>query len=304
MVDLNLKIPDGFLDEEVRSGYTVTTEMKKVWAVELDLLNELLRVCKEHDIKIFADGGTLLGAVREHGFIPWDDDIDLVMLRSDYDKLCSIAPKAFSHPYFLQNYHTDKGYPRCHAQFRNSLTTAILKDEIDSEYTFNQGIFLDIFVLDGLYEDEKKQLSQRKRGEILQKLLKHRCDPKSKKKIIHYGTKLIPWKCLIGLIDKVTQEKNEKGSKMVVNYGFSFTLGKNVTRREHRVYDEKPIYVDFEFMTIPIPSQYDEWLRSRYGDYMKPSKAGAVHSGVVFDTDCDYKEYLKRRKAKKAVSGK
>ena len=69
--------------------------MKKVWAVELDLLNEFARVCKEHDLKWFAHAGTLLGAIRHQGFIPWDDDIDVTMPRADYIQLCNVAPKAF-----------------------------------------------------------------------------------------------------------------------------------------------------------------------------------------------------------------
>ncbi len=81
MVDLKIKLPDGFLDEEVRCDYTITHEMKKIWAVELDLLEKLLNVCKKHGIKIFASGGTLLGAIRHKGMIPWDDDIDMMMFR-------------------------------------------------------------------------------------------------------------------------------------------------------------------------------------------------------------------------------
>ena len=293
MVDLKIKLPEGFLDEEVRSGFTVTADMKKVWAVELDLLQELLRVCRENGLKIFADGGSLLGAVRDHGFIPWDDDIDLVMMRADYDKLCSIAPKAFREPYFFQSYRTEKGYPRRHAQFRNSLTTGILENEKDIGYAFNQGIFIDIFVLDGLYEDDQKQLDQRRRGEKLKRFFDYKSNPKSKKRIIYHLCKLIPWSFLVKKMDSVLTEKEAATSDRVVNYGFSFELGPKVTRRERRFYDDPPVEVPFEFITIPIPKNYDEWLTSRYGDYMKPSRAGAVHSGLIFDTDRSYKDFFR-----------
>ena len=74
----------------------------------MELLKKLLEVCDKHHLRIWADGGTLLGTVREHGYIPWDDDIDMAMLRDDFDVLVKIAPKEFSHPYFFQFGYTEK----------------------------------------------------------------------------------------------------------------------------------------------------------------------------------------------------
>jgi lipopolysaccharide cholinephosphotransferase len=80
----------------------LSTEVLEARKIQLLLLQELLKVCNEHNLKIFAAYGTLLGAIRHKGFIPWDDDIDMDMLRPDYDKLVSIAPKAFQPPLFFQ----------------------------------------------------------------------------------------------------------------------------------------------------------------------------------------------------------
>ena len=102
MIELDIRLPEQFLNEEIRYGYTITRQMKEVWAVELDLLNKLLEVCKKHNISVFASGGTMLGAVRHKGFIPWDDDIDMMMFREDYEKLCLVAPLEFRYPYFFQ----------------------------------------------------------------------------------------------------------------------------------------------------------------------------------------------------------
>ena len=141
MVDLNIELPKGFLEEEVRCGYTVTRKMKEVWAVELDLLKEFKRVCNKYDLKYCADGGTLLGAIRHQGFIPWDDDLDIAMLRKDFEKLNEVAPAEFKKPYFWQTEETDKGSARGHAQLRNSDTTGIIKNEYEHQRNnnFNQG---------------------------------------------------------------------------------------------------------------------------------------------------------------------
>ena len=90
-MNIKIDLPDRFLDAEVRDGYQVTSEMKRIWAVELDLLCEFQRVTDKYGIKYIAEGGTMLGAVRHGGFIPWDDDVDIMMMRDDYDKLCNIA---------------------------------------------------------------------------------------------------------------------------------------------------------------------------------------------------------------------
>ena len=96
-----------FLEEELRSGYLVSSKMKKIWAVQLDLLEQIKHVCSRYHLTYYADSGTLLGAVRHKGYIPWDDDIDIVMKRSDYNKLIEIAPIEFKKPYFLQSAHSE-----------------------------------------------------------------------------------------------------------------------------------------------------------------------------------------------------
>ena len=153
---MKLKIDDSFYQEEERCGYLVSAKMKRIWAVELDLLYQLQQICEKYGIKYYASGGTILGAEGHKGMIPWDDDIDIMMLRDQYDLLCQHADE-FEEPYFFQTYETDDGYFRGHAQLRNSNTTGVLVEEIEKNVPFNQGIFIDIFPLDYYPEDEEEQ---------------------------------------------------------------------------------------------------------------------------------------------------
>ena len=102
MVDLKIQLPEDYLNEEERDGYLVTSEVKQLWAVLLDILVQIDSICKKHNIQYFLCGGTLLGAVRHRGFIPWDDDLDVMMKRNDYNRFCEVAPIELQQPYFFQ----------------------------------------------------------------------------------------------------------------------------------------------------------------------------------------------------------
>ena len=128
-------MPENFFEPEVRSGYQVSTESKKLWAVELDLLNEFKRVCKDYGLSYYAVGGTLIGAARHKGFIPWDDDIDVAMMWDDFKKFMEIAPNEFKNPYFFQSYKTDDMTEVSHARIRNSMTTGFTQWEHDNIHT-------------------------------------------------------------------------------------------------------------------------------------------------------------------------
>ena len=139
--------------EETRDGYTISADMKKVWAVEMKLLKKLLDVCNRHHLRIWAEGGTLLGTIRHHGFIPWDDDIDMAMLRDDYDKLQAIAREEFQAPFFFQSGYTDQ-FAWGFSKLRMDGTAAILPSDIYQQH--HLGIFIDIFCYDAVPDDKNE----------------------------------------------------------------------------------------------------------------------------------------------------
>ena len=144
-----------FLEKEIRSGFVVESEKKKIWAIEIDLLLKFSEVCRRHNLHWFLMFGSLLGAVRHQGFIPWDDDLDVAMPRSDYEKFLSLNSE-FTFPYFLQTPYTDEGYFYSFAKIRNSNTSMIAAKFINQGH--NQGIAIDVFPLDEWDKEKGREL--------------------------------------------------------------------------------------------------------------------------------------------------
>lgn len=305
-MNIKLQLPNDFLEEEYRDGFLVSSQMKKVWAVELDLLAEFDRVCKKYNISYSLDSGSLLGAIRHKGFIPWDDDIDIIITRPNYNKLLDIVLKnnEFKEPYFFQCAYTDKNYIRGHAQLRNSDTTGILKSEVNCDCVFNQGIFIDIFILDGIPENKKEKKKQNKilckykkrfircysdafiKGEtnIFKKILK-----KIYRKIFKRNYLFIDYKFLE---DKLTEEYSK--SKVVDKILFRFNNCKYQIPKE--IFSEV-LYVDFEFLKFPIIKEYDYLLKTYYGEaYKVPRKIPNYHGELITDTEISYVEYMLKNK--------
>lgn len=285
------------LGTEVRSGYEVTSEVKRLWNVQLLLLSKLVDVCKKYDLKVFATGGTLIGAVRDHGFIPWDDDIDVVMLRPDYDKLVDVSSKEFNSPFFFQCAYTESGYFRGHAQLRYDHTTGAIPYDLDKKRKFHQGIFIDVFVMDGVPEslNERNYLAKLQRNIL--NFLWMRYNPEERewfdyiKCYLKLGVKAF-WTDLklYGYLEDQFRKYRVEDSRLVGPVLFK-------PLRESSYYDKEWYdaveYVPFENIEMPIPREYDVLLQRRYGDYMKPQQIPTLHGELIWSVDKDYKEYLK-----------
>lgn len=303
-MNINIEIPEQFYLEEDRDGYRVSSEMKRIWAVELDLLSAFDEVCRKNEITYYASGGTILGAVRHKGYIPWDDDIDLMMHREDYDKLCAIGPEAFRYPYFFQTQETDRFYFRGHAQLRNSETTGILKVEKDSNLKYNQGIFIDIFPLDNVPDESEERERFIHKAHRLQKSadrlsyfsFRYHRSSFSIKEFVKFGLHLVlePWfnhQEENRLFDKYFDHIKSLAGKDTRESGMLYLKEERFIFRNSDM--EYPVYKEFEMLKIPLPNGYENILEKQYGDWRTPVKEPSVHGGVVFDVDLPYHEYLK-----------
>lgn len=291
-----------FFNKEIRSNYLISEKMKKVWAVELDLLQKFAEVCERNNLNYFLDGGTLLGAVRHKGFIPWDDDADVIMPREDYDRLFQIAEKEFEYPYFFQTTLTEDNFFRTHAQLRNSKTTGFIME--DGKKNINRGIFIDIFVLDGIPDNKIRRYLFKKEIEYHKKVLYIQNDIEYTKLIrrekllyLFYQQvyRLYPYKKYFQYFNKKILAKFSKKNTRFVG---DITLDWRTNVQWPREWFGEYIYLSFENLQLRVPLHYHEILTRQYGDYMKipenvNDKNGKSHGVIIFEPDIPYKEYFK-----------
>ena len=304
MLPISLKIDSDFFNEEERSGFFVSKQRKELWAVEIDLLTQLDRICEKYGLTYCVGAGTLLGAVRHKGFIPWDDDIDVYMLRPDYDRLMGLADE-FKEPYFLQNSYTEKNLLRTYARLRNSQTTGTTK--MDQYRILNHGIFIDIFPLDGVSENVRVDRRQYFLNTVQRKLFeaynasKAPCQEDSISKKLKY-----PFKKL--LAEVMIRDKNRLFSSFERNISrFSVesteiwgnrTIVFECPKSRRPIADWKNLVrMPFEFIEVPVPVNYDSMLRQQYGDYMKipENKGGTMHGELIIESETGYANYYFRK---------
>lgn len=285
-------ITEDFLKEEIRNDFLVTKERKELWAISLDLLFEFDRICKKYGFKYFFCGGSVLGAVRHKGFIPWDDDIDLFLLRDDYEKFIKLSHE-FDAPYFLQTPDTDPGYFYSMAKIRNSNTTMLV--DIFKYNKFNQGIWISIFPLDHWCKEGSTERREKIKELIIDNSLYMRMsnpnlDEKDKQRISMYSGR-DPME-VNKEIHSIASQYND------IDTGFLSLATTTVYPMDCLVYPSSvfsdSIMADFENFKFPIPIGYDAYLKACYGDYMKfppITQRGNWHNSIV-DVNKSYKFYL------------
>ena len=291
----NKTIPESFLQEEVICDYKVSSTLKAVQAVSLDLLIQLDRVCKKHNIRYFLGYGTLLGAIRHKGFIPWDDDIDVLMLRDDYEKFLTLSNE-FEYPYFLQTPETDPGYLFSITKLRNSETCNFAKPR--ASFGINSGIWIDVFPLDKCALPDRKQIFDEisflhcfngAYMRIPQGLLE-----KKHKQILKKNLTLSPIQALHRITELSTKYRNDPGAIYITDY--TSTIFPWETRTWNIDCFSKTVETEFCGRLFSIPEQYEYLLQTLYGDYMKmpPLKErGTWHSGHIIDPYRSYRDVYK-----------
>ncbi len=249
---------------------------REVKAVQLDMLRELKRVCDANGLRLFLIYGSLLGAVRDGGMIPGDDDIDVALMREDYDRLVRLTD-AFRHPYFLQNNYNDDCFHGGYMKLRNAETTAIVPQNWYVDCC--EGIFIDIFPIDRCYGSKVRESRKLRKIRRLQRLLyaksygffrNFRDMPLLQWKFYKYVGKPFPRKRLLEELDDAFRSNDGRGRGLCVyahygKYGASRYM-------ERSAFDEV-ITVRYEGMEFLAPKGLEGVLRAFYGpDFLVPAR--------------------------------
>ncbi|MEK4649029.1 LicD family protein [Exiguobacterium sp. FSL W8-0210] len=235
------------------------------------MLAHLTYFLDDNDISYHIIAGTLLGAVRHKGFIPWDDDIDIAIKRKDYDRLL----KTFKNCdlFFLQSWHSDENYgqPFCKLRLNNSIYQEYSAKKTD----IHHGIYIDIFPLDEVSQNKFVYMLQKYLGSCLQKIISIKSkyiyeESKFKKAIkllIFYITFLVKKKCLIQSFEFINKYLSRyNSSNRLVCTGGSYGFNKEIVYKE---WFNSFKLIPFENIMVKAPCNYTDYLKNLYGDYNK-----------------------------------
>ena len=322
---------DNIYRDEIREGFLVTSHRKKLWNVEIGLLQEFARICKKHNIRWYAIGGTLLGAVRHKGFIPWDDDVDVIMFRPDYEKFKSVVEEELQYsPHYSMWYwfnhrlesdteaaqHVNSDLPfisRAYEQKYAGLspffpllrlvderTTCYLSEERKSVF---YAIWIDIFCFDPCPPFPNKGLMNN--FNMAQELFLATVYPEKVKEALMNNEKfLIPRDKMITFLNLPFKTRAQQfdmfSLKHYTKTPYVSEMAYQTIRKRKRAYRaksfDKVTYLPFENIEVAVPADYDAVLTDDFGDWHKI----VVASGHLntFSADIPYREYFAKSKVK------
>lgn len=284
-----MRFSPAYFEDEVRDGFYVPSIMKRAWAAQLEILEDIDKVCQMYDIQYFADMGTLLGAVRHGGFIPWDDDVDICMKRKDYDKFISVAEKELPECYYLLN---------CHNEYNGEIywdfmTRVVNQHQISFEeahltkfhgFPYVSGV--DIFSLDFMAPTEEQEAERIGRISLASDLIEAIDDGIADNELeeqlyqveqmcsVRIDRKKNIKQQLYILIERFFALYNEHEAEVIAMLPLGFEKPRH---RFPKKYYEEVIKLPFENTEIPVPAAYEAILKKKYGNYLKIARKGGAH---------------------------
>lgn len=274
-------------------------QLQELKACEIELLKAFLEVCRKLNLRYYLVGGTLLGAVRHQGFIPWDDDIDLAMPREDYEVFLREGQKYLPEYYFLQSLYSEPAYHLNFAKIRDSRTTFV--EYAVRNRNINHGVFIDVFPLDAYPEEEKARAAMDRFQQVFKYRLRSEVEiPEASR---HGAVTELGLRAVSGLTKlrypsyrkalevRERMHKNASGGTVWANYCGAWG------KKEIMPADwyAEGVSLTFEGLTVMGPKHYDKWLTQVYGDYMQlppVEKRVGHHYTEAINLDAPYTDYL------------
>ncbi len=271
--------------------YDVPEYLPELQKTELEILNEIVRICDEHQLTYMLIGGTLLGAYRHHGFIPWDDDIDVVMPRSSYTEFCNLCTHgALREQYYFHGHETDPKYWLNFPKVRKRNT--LFNEQNIAHLDVPKGIYVDIFPMDDalcVSSAEKRFRTKviRALNIVIYQKRGLNLPVNGKRKI--YTALFAPFsiKTLARWQDRLMQHDNGKGGKFYVSYGGQYDMEKETMPKE--VFEPTSL-LEFEGQLYRCPANPEYYLRRIYGDdfmQLPPVEKRRTHRPVSISFDVE-----------------
>jgi len=251
-----------------------TEDLRKIGLVQMEIMDEIHRICEKYHVTYYMIGGTLLGAVRHGGYIPWDLDIDIAMEREEYDRFKTICLSELDNKYAYVDYCSDPRHDRPHALISKIGTRLEFKYDAVNRRKGKREIYLDVFPLDNAPNDQELRQKQAKHLKFLQRLKVYRMpysySYKWWRRYAHYvASVLLSW-IPIRTINRIQQDQMKKYDSVATTHICSmasqYAYSKQCMPRE--IYGE-PVLLPFEGRMYYAPAKYEEYLTRIYGDYMK-----------------------------------
>lgn len=270
----------------------------------LEILEEFKKICKKYNLTYMAIGGTCLGAIRHHGFIPWDDDIDVVMPQDDYRRFLDIAKDVVGYPYSIITPKSCKHYMVSYAKMQDERTTFVERSAIKYKDRYS-GVFIDIFPIYGLPKNETDRKTICRKYDFLGKINLKKRFPFSNENSLKGKTLWILTHFLS--FSKPYYYFSEMQTRILLKTDFNSSdkiiFAWRATPKSEKGYKRIFYYDDFsgvkevpfENSTINVPVGYDRYLKMDFGDYMElPPVEQRVsnHSLEIIDLHKSYKDYI------------
>ncbi|QSX09590.1 LicD family protein [Alkalibacter rhizosphaerae] len=249
-------------------------DLRKLQLMQLEALMEVDRVCRKQGITYYLIGGSLIGAVRHQGFVPWDDDIDIAMMRADFDRFVQEGKGELDGRYFLQTPRTDSFFYQSMA--RVCIMGTYVKESYSEHLKFNKSAYVDIFPLDQVPEDPEQQRKQAKEIRRIDQLIFLKSGYVYNKGFIYskwIGKKIVQ-KVLLPLSFSFLMDKREKTmrryeesqSSLVCSTASRYSYEKQIHPASRF---GVPVWMEFEGKQLPVPADWDGYLKQLYGNYME-----------------------------------